>query len=293
MKTTPLVSRNIPSDGASPRRPQPTMLSLQSSSPYEYNHNHNHSSPAAALGQQAQQARAGRKRKAEAQDNDRLTKRLGCLNIGMSTHHNPFFLPGSAPAHPIEYQPGANSEPAAGQNLRKLYATVEDDPANRPAPSPLNGPAGGDSMQLDDSKHKVYIYNLDDELSSSESEPEDGKIIFLPDIERALRANRIPPVVRANSEGQLGGKSIEDMQLVLYNVPSSLTVAPEHDSVRKAILEARARARREQEKEAEGGQPAPASDLPVSSGQMAVGGTPAHEVQQGAASEDGDAMDLS
>ena len=165
-------------------------------------------------------------------------------------------------------------------------------------------------MQLDDSKHKVYIYNIDDELSSSESEAEDGKVIFLPDIERALRANRIPPVVRANDEGQLGGKNIEDMQLVLYNVPSSLTVAPEHDSVRKAILEARARARREQEKGTENREPAlplgspvssaqmqfgdaPASNAPVSFGQMPVGGTPAHGVPQEGAFDDGDAMDLS
>ncbi|MBE3049054.1 hypothetical protein IMZ48_42455, partial [Candidatus Bathyarchaeota archaeon] len=98
-------------------------------------------------------------------------------------------------------------------------------------------------MQVDDTKHKVYIYNLDDELSSSDSDPDDGRLVFLPDIERALRANRIPPVVRANSDGQLAGRSLEDMQVVLYNVPSSLSVAPEHDSVRKAIIEARARAR--------------------------------------------------
>lgn len=264
------------------------MLSLQTSSPYEYNHNHNHSSPAAALEQQAQQARAGRKRKADAQDNDRLTKRLGCLNIGRSTHHL-----GPPPAHPVESWPCANGAPAAGQNLRRLYATVEDDHPNRAAPSARNAPAGDETMQLDDSKHKVYIYNLDDELSSSDSEPEDGKLIFLPDIERALRANRIPPVVRANSEGQLAGKNIEDMQLVLYNVPSSLSVAPEHDNVRKAILEARARARREQEQEqgAHSGEPA-LLGAPVSAGQMEFGGTPPPGVVQGATPED-DAMDLS
>lgn len=274
------------------------MLSLQTSSPYEYNHNHNHSSPAMALEQQAQQARAGRKRKAEAQDNDRLTKRLGCLNIGMLAHHA-----GSAPTHPIGYWTDANGAPAAGQNLRKLYATVEDDHSNRPAPSTRNAPTGDDTMQLDDSKHKVYIYNLDDELSSSESEAEDGKVIFLPDIERALRANRIPPVVRANDEGQLGGKNIEDMQLVLYNVPSSLTVAPEHDSVRKAILEARARARREQDKGSESKEPARALGSPVSSdqmqfgstptGQMQFGSTPTHGIPHEGAPDDDDAMDLS
>jgi hypothetical protein len=98
-------------------------------------------------------------------------------------------------------------------------------------------------MQLDDSKYKVYIYNLDDELSSSEGEhDEEGKLLFLPDIQKHLRANRIPPAVLANSEGELAG-----MQLVLYDkAPSSLTVPEEHDSVRKAVLEARARFREKQ-----------------------------------------------
>ena len=36
------------------------------------------------------------------------------------------------------------------------------------------------------------------------------------------------------------------MQMVLYNVPSSLTVPEEQDSVRRAILETRARARQRQ-----------------------------------------------
>ncbi len=98
-------------------------------------------------------------------------------------------------------------------------------------------------MQLDDSKHKVYIYNLDDELSS-ESEPEDGKLAFLPDIEKHLRSNRIPPSILSNKDGELAG-----MQLVLYSEPTSLSVPKEQDSVRKAILEARARLREKQRDE--------------------------------------------
>lgn len=142
-------------------------------------------------------------------------------------------------------------------------------------------------MQLDDSKHKVYIYDLDDELTSSDSDPEDGKVVFLPDIERALRANRIPPVVRANSEGQLAGHSVEDMQVVLYNVPSSLTVAPEHDSVRKAIIEARARARARKEGQAQAALP----ETRAIGGQVATGVSTG--MQQESIPEDVDAMDLS
>jgi hypothetical protein len=98
-------------------------------------------------------------------------------------------------------------------------------------------------MQLDDSKHKVYIYDLDAELSDS-SESDDGKLVFLPDIKKHLQESRIPPMIMANSEGELAGNS----QLVLYNVPSSLTVPQEQDSVRKAIIETRARARAKQQK---------------------------------------------
>jgi hypothetical protein len=100
-------------------------------------------------------------------------------------------------------------------------------------------------MQLDDSKYKVYIYNIDDELSS-ESEPEDGKLVFLPDIEKHLRTNRIPQHVLAKTEGEPPG-----MELVLYSVPSSISVPAEQDSVRKAVIEARARLREKQKEERE------------------------------------------
>jgi hypothetical protein len=105
-------------------------------------------------------------------------------------------------------------------------------------------PQEEDIMQLDDTKHKVYIYDLDAELSDSESSSDEGKLVFLPDIEKHLRETRIPPRILANSEGELAGNNL---QLVLYNVPSSLTVPEEQDSVRRAIVETRARARARQE----------------------------------------------
>lgn len=97
-------------------------------------------------------------------------------------------------------------------------------------------------MQLDDSKHKVYIYDLDAELSDGESSSDEGKLVFLPDIAKHLRQqSRIPPRVLANNDGELAG-----MQLVLYSEPKSLTVPEAQDSVRKAIVEARARLRNKQ-----------------------------------------------
>ncbi|KAL0935294.1 uncharacterized protein CTRU02_209885 [Colletotrichum truncatum] len=190
--------------------------------------------------QQARQLR--RKRKAESQDNERLSKRLSLLNLGKSVifHY-------------------------AEKNGQKLYVPVENPSATASSPSPQVipsaassttsssgrhgnlGPPSDEVMQLDDSKYKVYIYDIDDELSSSESEPDEGKLVFLPDIEKHLRASRIPPSILANDQGELAG-----MQVVLYNEPTSLTVPREQDSVRKAIVEARARMREKQRLEREG-----------------------------------------
>jgi hypothetical protein len=104
-------------------------------------------------------------------------------------------------------------------------------------------------MQLDDSKYKVYIYSLDDELSSSDPESEeDSKLIFLPDIEKHLAKNRLPAHVLASPSARPDPAELLGKELVLYRVPSSISVPEEQDSVRKAILEARERARARRER---------------------------------------------
>lgn len=205
----------VPMEGFHNAEPTPT-----AGHSYQYSQHHQH-----------QQQR--RKRKAETQDahNERLSKRLSLLNLE--------------------------------QNGSKLYVPVEQPP---PPQSSNNGSsssssaaavtAGGDEMMhLDDTKHKVYIYNLDDELSSdADSDPDDARLVFLPDVERHLRANRIVPGVpgtgvprpiHPNKDGELAG-----MQLVLYDDGvRSVSVPEEQDSVRKAIIEARERHRRRQQDE--------------------------------------------
>lgn len=131
---------------------------------------------------------------------------------------------------------------------------AQDNHGQLPSPAVLVN----DGMQLDDTKHKVYIYDLDAELSSADENSESeaslpgsptssrGRLVFLPDIEKHLSRSRIPPAIFASKEGNLAGHNLNDMQMVLYSEPSSLTVPREHDSVRKAILEARARARQRQ-----------------------------------------------
>jgi len=90
-------------------------------------------------------------------------------------------------------------------------------------------------MRLDDTRDRIYIHDLDEELA--DAEPNEERLIFLPDIEKKL--SKIPAHVltgdnNAASDGQ---------QLVLYSVPSSLSVPEADDNVRKAIVDARRRAR--------------------------------------------------
>lgn len=91
-------------------------------------------------------------------------------------------------------------------------------------------------MDVEDTKDRVYIHDLDQELADIESDEEHP--IFLPDIEKHLL--RLPKSVLMNDADKL---RMENMQLVPYRVPKSLSVPVELDSVRKAILEARERAR--------------------------------------------------
>jgi hypothetical protein len=91
-------------------------------------------------------------------------------------------------------------------------------------------------MYLDDTKDKVYIYDLESEIAQIEAAEPKG--IFLADIERKISA--IPPQLLHSQT------NTADTQLVLYQVPSSISVPEEQDHVRKAIIAARARARDEQ-----------------------------------------------
>ncbi|KAI9680055.1 MAG: hypothetical protein M1817_005071 [Caeruleum heppii] len=98
-----------------------------------------------------------------------------------------------------------------------------------------------ESMQLDDTPDKIYIHDLDEELSESEVTPEET-VVFLPDIEKRL--TKIPKSVLAGH-----ATHAPDKQMVLYTVPTALTVPEEQDTVRKAIIETRARIRQQQARE--------------------------------------------
>jgi hypothetical protein len=89
-------------------------------------------------------------------------------------------------------------------------------------------------MNVDETRDKVYIGNIDDEISDAESEGE--KLVFLSDIEKRL--TKIPKsVLTGKSETHKGN------ELVLYGVPEAISIPREQDNVRKAFLESRERAR--------------------------------------------------
>lgn len=131
-------------------------------------------------------------------------------------------------------------------------------------------------MQLDDTKDRVYIYNLEDELRDIDEE--EGSLIFLPDIDRKL--TKIPKSVLTSTSQPLANQEI-----VLYTVPSSLTVPEEKDNVRKAIIETRARARQKQVEDAKAAH--------LNAGIQAVNAAyRGHDLATGELEDDEDAMDI-
>ncbi|KOS19167.1 hypothetical protein ESCO_000313 [Escovopsis weberi] len=179
---------------------------------------------------------AKRKRIPEVHDGERerLSKRLSLLKLEQQ-QQQPSSNPGPAPGASTSFAQPAAADPAA--------------PAHPPDES-------DESMQLDDSRHRIYIYSIDDELSS-DSEPEDGRLVFHPDFRKHLRpsigggggsgrssSSSIPRRIVANDDGELAG-----MQLVLYREPKALSVPEEHDGVRKMVKEARQRLRDRQKME--------------------------------------------
>ncbi|PGH02975.1 hypothetical protein AJ80_08766 [Polytolypa hystricis UAMH7299] len=141
-------------------------------------------------------------------------------------------------------------------------ASSDERQATATRPSARQGSSyTNDSMQLDDTKHTVYIHDLDRELAEIEAQ-EENRVAFLPDIEKRLMA--LPKSV-------LKSKPPVMNELVLYRIPSSLSLPEEQDSVRKAIIESRARERekikaaRDAESKAQDDGSAKASSAPVES----------------------------
>ena len=94
-------------------------------------------------------------------------------------------------------------------------------------------------MQVEDTKDKVYIFDLNKELAEVES-GEDTPV-FIPDIEKHIM--KLPKSLLIGDDV----KAAASKQMILYRPPPSFAVQADKDAVRKAIIESR---RRGQEKQA-------------------------------------------
>ena len=93
-------------------------------------------------------------------------------------------------------------------------------------------------MQVEDTKDKVYIFDLNKEFSDVES-GEDTPV-FIPDIEKHIM--KLPKSVLIGDDI----KAAANKQMILYRPPTSFTVQADKDSVRKMIIENRRRAQEKQ-----------------------------------------------
>ncbi|KAL9077783.1 MAG: hypothetical protein Q9161_000155 [Pseudevernia consocians] len=213
-----------------------------------------------------------KKRKADEDlgNEQRLAKRFDLLNLGKTDL--------------LTQKPLGQKLMRSTEQNGKLYLPVQHTP-----PARTDGNNESESMQLDDTKDKVYIHNLDDELADIESEEE--RLVFLPDIDKKLgMMGKIPKSVLLGE-----GHPSTGNEMVLYSVPSSLSVPEEQDKVRKAIIESRARAREKQLHGAEA-EAAPATHVDGGerngkpNGVINMGHVAADQVM--GIEEDEDAMDL-
>jgi len=118
-------------------------------------------------------------------------------------------------------------------DINKLYHVHENPPNVRRTRSN----AFSDSMQVDESRDRIFINSIDDELLDVESDEE--RLVFLPDIEKRLTT--IPRSVLTGQNSTSAGNEV-----VLYGIPESISIPREQDNVRKAFLESRQRAREKQ-----------------------------------------------
>ncbi|CUS11086.1 unnamed protein product [Tuber aestivum] len=147
-------------------------------------------------------------------------------------------------------------EQPLSKRLEKLSLVKKVELLNKPQPFPITTPASDAPLSQPEAERMdvdnvVFIKNLDEEIASYDTEDDPGsrKLMFLPDIEKRL--TRVPYLlaengVRGDGGGGESGGGKTSTDLVLYSVPSSLSISEERDSVRRVIIEARNRIRKRQ-----------------------------------------------
>ncbi|KAI5295414.1 hypothetical protein KEM52_001484 [Ascosphaera acerosa] len=179
---------------------------------------------------------AGRKRPAsEALDGEqqRLSKRFNQLHIGSQLVR---VGPAARCTSPDISSSGSGSPSSSDDDEAggSSSMTDEGEPCLPDTTDDGDGDGGDEFMDVEDTKHRVFIGNLEREIREIERLEKQGKEpIILPGLEKliyrpgALRLK--PPAVPSN-------------ELVLYKVPASISVPEQHDSVRRALADHRDRA---------------------------------------------------
>lgn len=225
----------------------------------------------------------GRKRSADEplEHEQRLSKRFDLLNL-VDTNGTRLYIPVAGSSSSSSKHGPSSSTAASAAAIPTpdplTFIRHHSGPKSH-RPRPPRCPSNDDGMQIEDTPHRVYIHDLSAELSDIESDEDTP--IFLPDIEKHL--SKIPRHVLLGPEP----KPTEHNQVVLYNVPASLSVPQERDGVRKAIVEARQRIRRGQGsgvKEVEG--------VKNSIGSIVGGGMSGRAVNIPSPEADSEAMDI-
>ncbi|PYH99564.1 hypothetical protein BO71DRAFT_310187, partial [Aspergillus ellipticus CBS 707.79] len=128
----------------------------------------------------------------------------------------------------------AENDPESDQPLAKRFRQLHIN--SKPIGSSYNDKESlptAEMMLLDDTKHTIYIHDLDRELA--DTEPTDFTIEILPSIIDNMSS--IPQLLMTKP-------AVQNNELVLYTEPASLSIPRERDNVRKALIATRERAAR-------------------------------------------------
>jgi hypothetical protein len=177
----------------------------------------------------------------ELEREQRLTKRFNLLNLGMDntscSARNRTVIDSAISGqngHKL-YIPQAHQ--SASHPLSHIPTSSDSEPTRIEETEPLNDSNG---MQVEDTPNRIYITDLDAEIASLEpSSPRHP--IFLPDIEKHLLG--MPALILAPSAEEEAQRRERErsMQLVVYGLPTSISIPEDRDNVRRAFEDTRKR----------------------------------------------------
>lgn len=90
-------------------------------------------------------------------------------------------------------------------------------------------------MQIEDTKTRVYINDLEHEIAEIEKEEAKKKIRFMPEIERELMA--VPSWLLLPRSSESNGNNTDNNQVILYQDPAYLSIPKKLDSHKSSLAD--------------------------------------------------------